>query len=137
MKKLLILLFSFLLLSSPYLKAEIIFYCQSDLATGFVKQNGSWTGSKFKNKRWTIKFNDSYSKLYGLEEDNQMPSYLCSAPYRNAPHLLACLSGFKNGQSFMFNKIKNRFVFNSSSVTGYTSEDSDTNPFYAGTCSKF
>ena len=139
MKKLLILLFSFLLLSSPYLKAEIILYCNSELGTGIGKKNGAWVTSEFVSQRWTIKFNDSYSKLYGLDKDNQYP-YLCSAPYRNAPHLLACLSAYKNGQSFMFNKIKNRFSFSMSSVTGYVNDkpdDLDTNDLYVGICSKF
>ena len=139
MKKIFVLLFSFILLIPTSVTAEIILYCKSDLSTGIGKLNGAWVTSEFNSERWTIKFNDSYSKLYGLEKENRFP-YLCSAPYKQAPHLLACLSSYKNGQSFMFNKIKNRFVYSMSSVTGYVNdvpEDIDTNATHAGICSKF
>ena len=135
MKKILILLFSILFLSSPYVKAETVFYCQSELGTGFIKKNGSWRESSFKPRRWTIKFNDSYSKLYGL--DDPLHPYFCSPPFQHKPNSLACLGGYKNGESFMFNKMNNRFIFNIASIQGYVENGSDTDVIYAGTCSKF
>jgi len=137
MKKILILLFSILFLSSPYVKAETVFYCQSEFATGFnfSVENGSWGPAEFELLRWTIKFNDSYSKLYGL--DDPLHPYFCSPAYTHTPNLLACLSGYKNGQSFMFNKVNNRFLFNSSDIRGYVDNSPDTDSIYVGTCSKF
>ena len=135
MKKLLVLSLSlFFLLSSLSIKAETVFYCNSELATGVIKKNGSWKVTNFKPSRWTIKFNNNYSELYGLDKDRP---YLCSPAYQHTPNLLACLSGYENGQSFMFNKIESRFLFNSSSIEGYVHDNSDTNVLFVGSCSKF
>ena len=134
MKKLLILLFSIFFLSSYSVKAEIVFYCQSELETGFIKQNGSWEVTNFASQRWTIKFSDDYSQLYFPDEKRP---YICSPSYSHTPNLIACLSGYSNGESFLFNKIENKFVFDSTTIRGYVDDSSDTNAFFAGTCEKF
>lgn len=119
------------------LKAETVFYCESKLATGFIKQGGKWKTSNFSLERYTIKFNNDYSKLYGLDERRP---YICSSPYINASDALACLSGYSNGESFLFNKRTKRFVFSTPSLGGgydSTLTDPDTDTLQAGTCKKF
>ena len=137
MKNLLILLLSFGILIAPSVKAEKVLYCQSELVTGFIKENGSWSTSNFKPQRFTIKFNDDYSELSGLDSDRP---YLCDQAYSFAPNALACISGYNNGTSFLFNKAKKRFVW--SRITLYGGYDrnlpnADTDALIAGTCETF
>tara|TARA_B100000959_G_scaffold246282_1_gene271624 strand:+ start:130 stop:480 length:351 start_codon:yes stop_codon:yes gene_type:complete len=115
-------------------KAEIVIFCQSELETGFIKTNGSWKIANYAPQRWTIKFSDDYSQLYFPDEERP---FICSPSYSHTPNLLACLSGYSNGESFLFNKIENRFVLDSTSIRGYVDDGSDSNAFYAGTCEKF
>lgn len=120
---------------SSILKAEIVLYCQSELSTGFFKDGQSWRPSDFKNKRHTIKFNNDYSKLYGLDDNRH---YLCSPAYQTSPNTLVCLSGYSNGETFIFNKKTKRFVFSSpKATTGYDSDGPDTDTISIGNCKKF
>tara|TARA_B100000787_G_scaffold130363_1_gene99280 strand:+ start:135 stop:542 length:408 start_codon:yes stop_codon:yes gene_type:complete len=135
MKKLLLLLISFGFLIAPSVKAEIVLYCQSELETGFFKENGSWKVSEFHPQRLTIKFNDDYSILYGLSTD-----FICSQAYPHAPNSIACLDKYKSGRSFLFNKEKKRYVFSSISLNGgyeLNTPTSDTENLYAGRCKTF
>lgn len=120
------------------LKAETVLYCQSELHTGFIKKGGKWRTSEFKLNRYTIKFNNDYSELYGLDE---WRPYICSSPFEDIPgasDALACLSGYSNGESFIFNKKTKRFVFSSPKISaGYDSNLTDTDNLEAGTCEKF
>ena len=45
-------------------KGEKVFYCQAELATGFIREKGSWKEASSKMKRYTIKFNDDCSILF-------------------------------------------------------------------------
>ena len=122
-------------LFSSIVKAETVLFCQSELIVGFFNDGGSWRKGNFANERYTIKFNNDYSKLYGLDE---MLPYNCLQPYLHAPDALACLSGFSNGQSFIFNKRTKRFVFSFSKLNGgYDINGPDTDFLAAGTCKKF
>ena len=136
MKKLstLYVIFTILITSTVY--ADTVFYCQSELATGFIKKNGVWKTTNFNLTRYTIKFNDDYSVLTGLDEG--LP-FICRPPYGSVPNMLACLSSYGNAQSFLFDKQTNRFVLSFAKVSGYlTNEsDSDTENLYAGICQTF
>jgi hypothetical protein len=122
------------LLASP-VHAETVIYCQSELATGFVKKNDSWVVSNFVLERWTLKFSDDYSKLYGLDKSRP---FICAPAYTSMPNSLACLSGYSNGESFIFNKEEYRFIFTiPSAAGGYSKDHKDTDIMYAGTCNKF
>ena len=135
MKKLLILLLFFGFLIAPSIKAETVFYCNSELETGFAKINGSWETSTFKPIRLTIKFNDNYSKLSGI---NKFETFSCSVPYSFALNYLVC-SG-TTAEIFLFNKLQKRFVY--SFVKLYAGYDRDhptpdNDVLYAGTCEIF
>lgn len=141
-KKLSIILIIIGLFSSNTLKAENVFYCQVELAVGFYKEDGSWRTSTFNNVRYTIKFNNDYSKLYGLDENR---SYNCVPSYSHKPEALACFSGYTNGQTFIFHKDTKRFVNSSPKAgsgyaahgndSGYAANDTDV--IEGGTCTKF
>ena len=123
-----------MLLGAPA-QAETVLYCQTELATGFIKKEGTWRVTNFALDRFTVKFNNDYSKLYGL--DKRRP-YICAPAYKHVPNALACLSGYSNGQSFIFNKETKRFVFSEPRPTGgYASDRSDTDTIMAGTCKNF
>jgi hypothetical protein len=133
MKKLLVLLFSILISLNSL--GETVLYCQEDLVAGFIKKNGSWQLGNFRSERHTIKFNDDYSKLFGLDENRH---YSCSPAYSSSSNSLVCLSGYNNGQSFIYNKNKKRFVFNNFKPNaGYDINGNDTDILSAGTCKEF
>ena len=136
MKKifLFVILLNGVLLSNA-LKAETVFYCQEEVVGGLFKENGSWRSSQFKPERYTIKFNNDYSKLSGLDERRP---FNCAPPYPFAPDSLACLSGYSNGESFIFNKTTKRFVFSKPSPHGgFDVNGTDTENISGGTCVKF
>lgn len=136
MKKifLFVILFNGVLLSSA-LKAETVFYCQEEVVGGLINDNDAWRTGNFKPARHTIKFNNDYSKLFGLDE--QVP-FNCAPPYGHAPYAIACLSGYSNGESFIFNKTTKRFVFSKPSPNGgFDINGRDTDTIAGGTCVKF
>ena len=116
--------------------AENVFYCHSELATGFLKENNSWKSSNFEKNRFSIKFNDEYSTLSGLE----VLPFECLWSYgeRSRHNTAVCTSVFKNGLIFIYNIKTKKFLYSTSSVFGYTSSNlSDTSEMYAGSCTDF
>lgn len=123
------------LLGAPA-QAETVLYCQSELETGFIKKNGAWITTKFKTYRWTVKFNNDFSQLSGLDEGRP---YLCDWAYgRKSLGTVVCLSSYENGENFIYNVNKKRFLHSRpSAATGYDADGKDTDSFFAGTCKKF
>ena len=76
MKKLLLLL----LLIPNLVLAENVLYCKDEIATGFIKENGSWRTGNFQLLRHTIKFNDDYSAL-DMGGNPQFSKMTCKRPY--------------------------------------------------------
>ena len=126
------------LLFSTNLKAEIVLYCQSELATGFIKDGGVWKAGNFKQKRFTLKFENDYSILSGLEDGRPL---VCEWAYNNRGeyNTAICASGYSNGINFIYNLKTRRFLFQSGSFAGYVSGygEPDTDVLYAGECQKF
>ena len=138
----LILLASLLL--SVYVQAEVVLYCQTELATGLIqdKQTGQWKTGPFELKRYTIKFNDDYGQVTGLWRDEEFP---CAPAYPSIfPHRIVCSK--PNGHTFIYDKLTRRFLNSTASVTSYIGDvlngdadviNTDTTVIYAGTCQKF
>ena len=42
---------------------DVVFYCVSELSTGFTKKDGTWSESSFTPSRETIKFSPSFEQL--------------------------------------------------------------------------
>ncbi len=132
LKALLTVILSSGVLIATSAKAERVFHCHSEMATGFFKENGDWREGNFKNKKFTIRFSDDYTKVYGLK----LGGFKCSVPYpEQAPDTIACLAGY--GRAFLFEKKKFRFTFSAMNATGFLENGSDTDVFYAGACEKF
>ena len=125
------------LLGSPA-HAEIVLYCQTELATGFIKDKntGSWRIANFDLKRYTIKFSDDYKTLSGLDSARD---FSCQQPYSFNKDFTVCSSGYKNGGAFLYNLSTKRFVFSNPSIAGFieNSKEPDTDSMEAGTCQKF
>ena len=125
-------------------KGEKVFYCQAELATGFIREKGSWRESSFEPEKYTIKFNDDYSMLKGLPKDF---AYTCTRPYSDKPNLIVCrTSPVDVGYMVKFNTRKMRltgsslqFVYVKSGIGGYLEDGSnpDTDILRAGTCQNF
>ena len=135
-QKLLFVFITIGLLVSNNVKADTVLYCQSDLATGFIKENGSWRDANFQQQRYTIKFNKDYSRLEVLSSQFPME---CSVRYRSKPNLVFCAGLIGSHRSFMYSKITKRFVFSYISSVGYVDNpnNSGTENMYAGTCQTF
>ena len=139
MKKILVFIFLFNFLFALSIKAENVFFCQSELAAGFVNDNGTWRNGNFQSDRYrfTIKFNDDFSRIEGgLPNSSPMK---CSEPYIGVfLNIIHCVHSQLNLSTFRFHKDSKRFVFYFNPATGYIQKDSsDTDILYAGTCENF
>ena len=114
------------------LKAETVMYCSTELATGFIKDNGSWRTTSFKKKRYTIKFNRDFTKLSGLLESGTFDCKENSL----SPNVIVC-SSFLDGSTFMLDRITERFTYFSAGLFAYVQDQPDTDNLNAGTCTKF
>tara|TARA_Y100001934_G_scaffold113641_1_gene138991 strand:- start:85 stop:492 length:408 start_codon:yes stop_codon:yes gene_type:complete len=115
-------------------QAETVLYCQSEFATGLIKANGSWREGSFKLLRWTIKFEDDYSRLNGVS----YKPMVCQKSYSQYPNRIYCVHQWGAHETFIYDTVKRRFTF-SQMVGGFVSNapDADTDVLYAGTCRKF
>ena len=134
MKKLLLVILSLGFLFATSIKAETVLYCQSELATGLLKENGTWKNSGFKLKRFTIKFDDYFSRVEGMSFEPMD----CKAPYAN--DVIFCVQSKYNHSTLRYNKVTKRFVHYFNPSSGYvdlSTDISDNDVMYAGTCQKF
>ena len=133
MKKLLILLFSILISFNSY--GNKVFFCNDELATGFHYKNNKYSVTNFTPQRHTIKFNDDFSLLSGLDDSD----WECSDSYFSSTYnSISCISPYQNGGSFSYHKISKRYVFLESSTDGYIDNNSPSDDFLsAGTCKDF
>jgi len=135
MKKLLVLLFSFSILIAPTIKAETVLYCKSELVTGFANVDGKWKTANFAPKRFTIKFNDNFSRIEGgLPASSPME---CDVPFDASPNVIHCVSPNFNRSTMRYNMKTKRFVHYFNPSRGYISNSTDTDLLYAGTCEIF
>ena len=111
-------------------KADEVLYCQSELATGMAKQNGTWVTGSFQLKRYTIKVSGDFEKLIGILENE---TFDCRVPYEWNPEQTVCQH--ESGMSFFYDKSSKRFLLSFTNVSTYLT--SDTPALYAGTCQKF
>lgn len=134
MKRILFLFFVVMGVSfSSALRAEIVLYCQSELANGFYNNDGTWQEDMFKKKRFTVKFNDDYSTLKGASYAPMQ----CLTPFAHIPNLISCIEQKFPYQPFLYDKNKKRFIFVKLSSGGYVVNGKDTDEMYAGTCENF
>ena len=96
-------------------KAEVVLYCQTELATGFAKKNGSWKEAKFKLRRYSIKFSDDYKELF-FPEDDDLVSFKCRKGYSHDPNFLVCTS--RMGPIYLFHKNTRRYLLSKPSSGG-------------------
>ena len=118
MKKLLLFLFTFGLLISTSVTAEIVLYCNGEMATGFIKKNGVWRTTNFELKRYTIKFSDDYSEVKGLLKGI---AFQCKNAYKSeASNTVLCRNNILgNGDSFTYNINTKRFIYFEDAVSGF------------------
>jgi hypothetical protein len=139
MKNILILLMSVSFFSVSA-KAEEVFYCTSELATGYFFKDGSWRTGTFEPKRWTLKFNADYTRAEGFTHGPMN----CTAPYSTTPHVIFCVHNWGSHDVLIFNKTSKDFEFSNVSVGGYAAlqapnaiGDPDSTGLFAGSCQKF
>ena len=123
---------AFLMTLATQVVGETVLYCQSELATGFIKKGDVWVQGEFKKDRFTVKFNDDFTTLEGfaygpMDCKTNFPSVL--------PSQVQC--SFSSGQSVVYNKQTKRFVFANISLSGFVENSGDSDTLNAGTCTKF
>lgn len=121
-----------LVLASISARAETVLYCQSELATGIVEENGSWRTGNFKRERYTIKFNHDYSEVDGVS----YAPMTCTMPYSWLA-VVHCVQLGYNHSTFRYNKETKKFVLYTNPAEGYVSGSSDTDTIEAGSCVVF
>ena len=115
------------------MRAETVLYCQSELATGFINKGGVWKEGSFKRRRFTVKFNDDFSVLEGVS----FKPMECSIQYPQKPNFISCVHLWGEYKTFIYDKVKKRFLYSAISSVGYVHNDTDTEVMYAGTCQSF
>jgi hypothetical protein len=142
MKNLFLAISVFILFGSSYANAEQVYYCasQPNLATGIDKdkKTDKWFRNGFSVSRYTIKFNDDYTKL----ESKDVFTGNCFRPFPELPGTktyVVCYDKHNNGNVFQFDTKTLRFLFVQASIYGFldNGKDSDTNAIFPGTCQKF
>ena len=88
-------------------KAEIVLYCQSELAAGFIKKNGRWQEGNFNLERFTIKFNDNFSRVEGLTSEPME----CSVSFNHKPNLIFCVHSWGSHETLIYEKKKSIVCF--------------------------
>ena len=129
MKKLLLIL----LLIPNLVMAENVMYCQDELKTGILKENGVWKTRNFKLERYTIKFNDDYTKLDGMS----FHPMSCSKPYSIDLDYIACVHSMGGHETFTYNKRTKRFLYSNTDADGYVDDEYSRNSLRAGICEAF
>ena len=139
MTKLLIAISFLLFVGSPFANAENIYYCASELSTGFWynKSNDTWEITSFKQKRLTLKFRENYTKLDGVND--YMGTWNCHRPHHKFTSWVICNDRLMIGNIFSFNIDDYRFLLSTANGSGYNSnaKDPDSESMYGGTCKKF
>ena len=117
------------------LKAETVMYCVAELATGLVREQGTWKETSFNRIRWTVKFDDGFNRLEGVGPSD---TFACARPYGKLDYV-TCSAQWNNGEIFVLNLETGRFFYNTANIHGYVSDipEPDTDALYAGTCTKF
>ena len=115
--------------------AEEHLVCQTELATGIAKIDGTWVTSDFQKRTYTIKFNEDRSLLTG---DMHGGSYLCEKPFASTQddYVICTYPEHSIGETFNYNFSTKRFVIFNPSSAGYLKNirDPDTESLEAGTC---
>ena len=134
MKKLLFCILTFGILIAIPTKAEIVLYCQDELATGFFKEGGEWRSGNFKPSRYTVKFNDEYSRAEGLSATPME----CTISYpTQVPEVVFCVHVWGSHEVFVYNKKNKKFTFYTGGVASFITNGDDTLLLEAGTCESF
>ena len=115
-------------------KADEVLYCQSELATGMKKVNGTWKTGNFTKDRYTIKVFGDFERVAGLYADFQ---FECQFPYPvSYPRQVVCQH--INGNTFIYDKSSKRFIYSLVNTATYVETSSEDTPVIrAGTCEKF
>ena len=139
MKKSLFFLTTLMGLSlSTILKAEDVFYCTSELATGLAKKGNTYRESGIIKERFTIKFNKDYTILEGAHLGGTSKPMDCSLRFKySLPSTIFCVAREYVPNIFMYDKTTKRFLLTSLSSGGYIRGEGDTDVIYAGSCQKF
>lgn len=132
--------------SSAY--ADNVLYCSEEIATGFKSTDGRWKTSDYVKERYTLKFNDDFSKL-----EKGLDIFECRAAYSAnfEPNLITCFHSAQYGSAedrtvypfgglpkfFYFDKSTLKFVFADVSTDGFVRDGRDSDNLNAGKCETF
>lgn len=91
----------------------------------------------FELKRFTVKFNDDYSVISGLE----LGDFYCQKTFPDSPMIVCNVHrlGMSMGITFNYNPTNKRFIYGYVGVNGYIENavGADTETIHAGTCQQF
>jgi len=134
MKKLFILLFSFLLLTSPSVfSSETLLYCITENRTGF--QGAEVFG--FDEKKLILSFSDDFRLLeLNDREIDKLSTYKCKIE-QSYPDELFCIQDSTVPFIFLYHLKNKKFTFFEGSILGYPSGGTDTTVVSIGTCTEF
>ena len=123
------IIFSLLFVTPAW--AEIVLYCQDELATGIFKEKGNWKTGTFKLERYTLKFDEQKMTLSGFTRLMK-----CERPYTSFSDLFYCRD-HAGDTLFHFDKNSLRYALHDMSPGSWPLNRNDTDGIFYGTCQKF
>lgn len=144
MKKVLLIIILTSLIASHAI-SETVLYCTEELSTGIFNDRDNKTSrvSEFTTERYTIKFNNDYSKLKILpnhpipdnfDREDFIKTFYCHFPFESEDYLFC---DERYGQSFKYYIMTGRFVHTTVSPVGYIGNKATHDSISAGQCDKF
>ena len=112
--------------------AETVLYCQDELATGIIKEDGTWRPGIFSPARYTVKFDEKNMTLLMDEE-----KFSCSARWLTNPDIIRCEEEMAADIHFVFNKKTLRYSMYRMFSSAWVIDGNDTSKTAHGTCQKF
>ena len=116
------------------MKAENVLYCQSELATGFIKDGQNWRLANYEQKRFTLKFNQDFTILKGVLPDGRVMK--CSDPITIMPEVVSCIEEMFPWKPFLYYKDPNDLLSLTCLLEIYFTKG-DTDSMYSGKCENF
>ena len=114
----------------------VIFNCEDEFSFGIAPIGGNeWKSNEFKKLNFTLALSND---LKEIKLSNEPFQFVCSRYVSTMLPFLTCADSNNNGMNVKFNIETNRYIYFSSSHSGYTRKgDSDSDSFHAGNCKKF
>jgi hypothetical protein len=114
----------------------VIFNCEDEFAFGIAPvDDNEWELTRFNELNFTLALSND---LKEIKLSNEPFQFVCSRYISTKLPFLTCTDSYNNGMIVKFNTETYKYIFSSSSHSGYTNNgQTDSDSLHAGNCKKF